>query len=494
MNLSSLRRAVVLFPCLLAGLAATSDAGQRPPNVVIVFIDDMGYADIGTFGKDGYPNYPTPQLDRMAAEGRVFTDFQVAQAVCSASRAALMTGCYSNRVSILGALFSGNDHGLNPNETTIAEICKQKNYATAAFGKWHLGHHPKFLPTNQGFDEYFGLPYSNDMWPWTFDHTRAPKDDPKATRYPPLPLIKNTTVVDADVTPADQEQLTTQYTEHAVDFIRRNKDRPFFLYVPHTMVHVPLFVSEKFKGKSGAGLFGDVMMELDWSVGQILQTLRELDLAQNTLVVFTADNGPWLNFGNHAGKTGGLREGKGTMFEGGSRNATIMWWPGVIPAGTTCDTVAMTIDLLPTIAYLIGADLPAHKIDGKNIWPLIVGEPGAKSPHEAYFLYYGQQLQAVRTERWKLHLPHAYRHYLMDQVGRDGHPGKTVNQKIDYALYDMDHDVNETTDVKDQHPEVVAKLKQLADQMRADLGDQGRPGPGIRPAGQMAQGDSRLTW
>ncbi|NLX95868.1 MAG: sulfatase [Rhodopirellula sp.] len=479
---------------VLASLAAGIEASDRLPNVVIVFIDDMGYADIGPFGSNGYPNYPTPELDRMAKEGRVFTDFQVAQAVCSASRAALVTGCYSNRVSITGALFPGNEHGINAEETTIAEICKQKDYATAVYGKWHLGHHPKFLPTNHGFDEYFGLPYSNDMWPWTYDNTRAPQDAPKAKRYPPLPLIENTTVVDADVTPEDQAQLTTQYTEHAVDFIRRNKDRPFFLYVPHTMVHVPIFVSEKFKGRSGVGLYGDVMMELDWSVGQILDTIRQLDLGKDTLVIFTADNGPWLNFGNHAGKTGGLREGKGTMFEGGSRNATIMWRPGVIPAGTTCDTVAMTIDILPTVAHLVGAKLPEHKIDGKNIWPIIAGEAGAKSPQEAYFLYYGNQLQAVRTERWKLHLPHGYRHYLMDQVGHDGHPGKTAQQKTGYALYDMDSDVNETADVQQQHPEVVKAMKQLAERMRADLGDQGKPGPGIRPAGQLAPADQRLTW
>lgn len=478
---------------LLSG-AASVWAAERQPNVVIVFIDDMGYADIGPFAADGYPDYPTPNLDRMAREGRGFTDFQVAQAVCSASRAALMTGCYSNRVSILGALFPGHKHGINAKETTIAEICKQRDYATAAYGKWHLGHHPKFLPVNHGFDEYLGLPYSNDMWPWMYDHTRAPEGHPKAKRYPPLPLIENTEVVDADVTPEDQAQLTTQYTERAVDFIQRNKERPFFLYVPHTMVHVPIFVSDKFKGKSGAGLYGDVMMELDWSVGRILDTLQENELAENTLVIFTADNGPWLNYGNHAGKTGGLREGKGTMFEGGSRNATVMWWPGTIPAGTTCDTVAMTIDILPTVAHLIGAELPEHKIDGRNIWPLMAGEPDAENPHDAYFLYYGTQLQAVRTERWKFHLPHAYRHYVMDQVGQDGRPGKTTRQKIGYALFDMDNDVNETTDVKDEHPEVVEQMKERAEQMRADLGDHGKPGPGIRPPGRLGPDDERLTW
>jgi len=482
---------IAALPWLLPFNCEAAAKDDRPPNVVIMFIDDMGYADIGPFGCE---DYPTPNLDRMAEEGRVFNDFQVAQAVCSASRAALMTGCYSNRVSILGALFPGHTHGINAGETTIAEICKQKDYATACFGKWHLGHHPKFLPTSHGFDEYLGLPYSNDMWPWTYDNERAPKGHPKAKRYPPLPLIENTTVVDPDVTPEDQTQLATKYTERAVDFIRRNRERPFFLYVPHTMVHVPIFVSDKFKGKSGAGLYGDVVMELDWSMGRILDTLRENGLEENTLVIFTADNGPWLNYGNHAGKTGGLREGKGTMFEGGTRNPTVMWWPGTIPAGTRCDTMAMTIDLLPTIAHLIGAKLPERKIDGKNVWPIIVGEPGAENPHAGYWLYYGRELQAVRTERWKLHLPHRYRHYLMDQVGQDGHPGRTVNRQIDFALYDMDNDVNETTDVKDEHPEIVAQLKRIAQTARAELGDNGREGPGVRPPGKLQPDDERLTW
>ncbi|MBI1367477.1 MAG: sulfatase-like hydrolase/transferase [Planctomycetes bacterium] len=463
------------------------DAG-RTPNVIVIFIDDMGYADIGPFGcKD----YPTPNIDRMAKEGRVFTDFQVAQAVCSASRAALMTGCYSNRVSILGALGPQVNYGISDEEVTIAQICKQKNYATAAFGKWHLGHHPKFLPVNHGFDEYFGLPYSNDMWPFDYDHNRVTKGF--KSNYPTLPLIENDHVADPDITPEKQPMLTTWYTEHAVSFIDRNKDKPFFLYLPHSMVHVPLFVSDKFKGKSGAGLFGDVMMEVDWSVGQVLDAVRRNGLEKNTLVIFTADNGPWLNFGNHAGKTGGLREGKGTMFEGGSRNATIMWQPGTVPAGTKCDTMAMTIDILPTVAHLIGAKLPDHKIDGLNIWPLITGESD-KSPHEAYFMYYGQKLEAVRTERWKLHLPHDYRHYIMDKVGHDGHPGPYGSGHIDFALYDMDNDVNETTDVKDQHPDVVAHLKELADEMRKDLGDAGKPGPGIRKHGVLEPGDKKLEW
>ncbi len=481
------RSIVTIFLALCPAFVAAS--GHDQPNIVVIFIDDMGYSDIGPFGcKD----FPTPNLDRMAAEGRVFTDFQVAQAVCSASRAALLTGCYSNRVSILGALGPGSKSGINTDEVTLGEIAKQKGYATVAFGKWHLGHHPKFLPVNHGFDEYYGLPYSNDMWPWDYDHNRITSG--RKAGYPNLPMIEGDRVVDADVTPDDQKQLTKAYTERAVGFIERNKDQPFLVYVPHSMVHVPLFVSDAFAGKSGAGLYGDVVMELDWSVGQILEALRRTGIDDNTLVIFTADNGPWLNYGNHAGKTGGLREGKGTMFEGGSRNPTIMRWPGRIPAGTTCDTVAMTIDILPTVAHLIGAKLPDHPIDGLNIWPIIVGEEGATNPHEAYWLYYGKELQAIRTDRWKLHLPHEHRHYLPDRAGTNGHPGPTTTARIDYALYDMDSDRNETTDVKDEHPDIVARLQAIAENALADLGDKREPGPGVRQPGALGPDDKRLEW
>ncbi len=456
----------------------------RTPNIVIVFIDDMGYGDIGPFGAEGYQ---TPNLDRMAREGRVFRDFYVTQAVCSASRAGLMTGCYNVRVGILGALSHSANHGINTNEMTLAEVVKQKGYATACYGKWHLGHHPKFLPANHGFDEYFGLPYSNDMWPY---HPTAGK------RFCNLPLFENTQVIDAEMTGEDQCQLTTQYTQHAVDFIARNKDRPFLLYVPHTMVHVPLHVSDKFRGKSPRGLFGDVVMELDWSVGEILGALKKYDLEENTMVVFTADNGPWLNYGEHAGTAGPLREGKGTMFDGGCREPTVMWWPGTIPAGTTCREPAMTIDLLPTIAHLVGAELPKHAIDGKNIWPLIHGEPDAKSPHEAYFFYYGRQLQAVRMGRWKLHFPHRYRTLSGRPGGKDGLPVPYDQAKIGLSLFDLESDVGETTDVADQHPEVVAQMKKLADRMRVELGDSatGQKGAGIRPAGRLEEGDLRFHW
>lgn len=468
----------------LAALVPRGFAAERLPNFVIVYIDDMGYADIGPFGAQGYS---TPNLDRMAAEGRVFTDFYVAQAVCSASRAALMTGCYNIRVGIQGALAHQANHGLHSNEMTFAEVVKQKGYATAIYGKWHLGHHPKFLPVNHGFDEYLGLPYSNDMWPF---HPEV------GGNFPDLPLIEGTRVVDAQVTAADQEQLTTRYTERAVSFIEKNKDRPFLVYLPHAMVHVPLYVSDKFRGKTERGLFGDVVMELDWSVGQILDTLRKLGLERDTMVVFTSDNGPWLSYGDHAGSAAPHREGKGTMFDGGCRVPCVMWWPGKIPAGTKCSTPAMTIDLLPTIAHLTGAKLPDHPIDGRNIWPLIAGEPGAASPHEAYYFYWGNELQAVRMGRWKLHFPHTYRTLAGQPPGSGGTPSKYTQGKIGRALFDLESDPGETTDVAGQHPDVVARIESLADKMRADLGDSARKleGSGRREPGRLEPGDPRFHW
>jgi arylsulfatase A len=459
-------------------------AEDRLPNFVIVFIDDMGYADIGPFGAEGYE---TPHLDRMAREGRIFTDFYVTQAVCSASRAGLMTGCYNVRVGILGALAHRSNIGLNAAEMTLAEVVKQKDYATAVYGKWHLGHHPKFLPTEHGFDEFFGIPYSNDMWPY---HPTAKNG------FPALPLFDDTRIVNSDVTGKDQEQFTTQFTERAVRFIEKNKERPFLLYLPHPMVHVPLYVSDKFRGKSEQGLFGDVVMELDWSVGQIVETLQKHDLDEHTMIVFTSDNGPWLSYGDHAGSARPLREGKGTMFDGGCRVPTVMRWPGKIPAGTVCRQPAMTIDLLPTIAQLVGAQLPDHTIDGRDIWPLIAGQPDAKSPHEAYYFYYGAQLQAVRMGRWKLHFPHDYRTLAGRAGGTGGIPVNYQQAQIGLSLFDLENDVSETTDVAAEHPEIVAKLQELGDRMRAELGDSAtkQKGRGARPPGTLAAGDLRFDW
>jgi arylsulfatase len=472
------RRSAIDFAVLLVislPLLCLAAAPKRLPNIVIIFADDQGYGDVGVYGARGFK---TPNLDRLARQGMRFTDFYVAQPVCSASRAALMTGCYANRIGIHGALGPNSKVGIHSNEMTIAELVKQRGYATAIFGKWHLGHHPEFLPTRHGFGEYFGLPYSNDMWP------RHPEAKPGT--YPDLPLIESERIIRTN---PDQTRLTTWYTEHAVNFIARNKDHPFFLYVPHNMPHVPLHVSEKFYGKSQQGMYGDVIEEIDWSVGQILAALKKHKLERDTLVMFITDNGPWLSYGDHAGSAGPLREGKGTCWEGGVRVPCIMRWPGKIPARSVCREPAMTIDILPTIAKLIDAKLPTHKIDGKDIWPLMSGDRKAKRPHEALFFYYNtNELQALRSGRWKLILPHTYRTLAGKPGGTGGKPSKYEQVKIGMTLYDLEKDIGETTDVADQHPEVVARLSALVEQCRDDLGDAltKRQGKGVREPGRVA--------
>jgi len=445
------------------------------PNVVIIFTDDQGWADVGCFGAKGFT---TPNLDRLAREGCRFTNFHVAQPVCSASRAGLLTGCYPNRIGIHGALGPNARHGLGPDEMTLAELVKQRGYATGMAGKWHLGHLPPYLPLRHGFDEWLGLPYSNDMWPL---HPEA-----KPGTYPPLPLYENERVKIPEVGHADQCQLTTWYTERAVKFIEKNKDRPFFFYLAHNMPHVPLHVSDKFKGKSALGLYGDVIEEIDWSVGEVMAALERCGVAQNTWIIFASDNGPWLSYGNHAGSAGPLREGKGTAWDGGTRTPCIMRWPGRIPAGTASAAPLMTIDIFPTLAKLIGATPPAHPIDGLDCWPVIAGAAGAQNPHAAYFTYYeNNQLQAVWDGRWKLQLPHTYRTLGGRPAGCDGLPAKYEPRKIETAeLYDLDADIGESADVAAQHPAIVARLEALAETCRADLGDTltKRTGAGVRPA------------
>ncbi len=448
---------LLLLSCDRSG--RSTETADNPPNVIIIFTDDQGYQDIGTFGS---PDILTPHLDQMAAEGVKFTNFHAAQAVCSASRAALLTGTYSNRLGIHGALDHSSNHGLHPDETTIAEIVKPLGYRTAIIGKWHLGHHDEFLPTRQGFDEFFGLPYSNDMWP----HHPENKN-----YYPPLPLYAGETVID---TLTEQHLLTTWYTERAIDFIERSKDEPFFLYLAHSMPHVPLFVSDKFKGQSNRGLYGDVIMEIDWSVGQVMETLKKHGLDDNTLVIFTSDNGPWLPYSGHAGSAEPLREGKGTSWEGGIRVPCIMRWPGKLPAGKVQTAVAMTIDLLPTIAHLTGGQLPDRKIDGLDIWPLMQVQDGASSPHDAYYIYYNRnELQAVLTGKWKLYLPHAYRTIRTGQEFRDdGIPIEYGMTSIESpAMYDLHDDVSETNDVAAMYPDVVERMLALAEKAREDMGD-----------------------
>jgi len=448
----------------LSLLLITTALQAASPNIVVFFIDDMGYADIGPFGAKGYS---TPNLDKMAEQGTKFTNFHVAQPVCSASRAALLTGCYPNRIGIHGALSPKASHGIADGEMTMAEVVKQKGYATCAVGKWHLGHLPQFLPTRHGFDEYFGLPYSNDMWPF---HPQAKKGS-----YPPLPLIENEKVIDAEVTAEDQNELTTRYTQHAVDFIQRSKDKPFFLYLAHSMCHVPLFVSDKFRGKSGAGLFGDVIMEIDWSVGEVMNTLKQQGVIGNTLVIFTSDNGPWLSYGDHAGSATPLKEGKGTCWEGGVRVPCVMQWPGKIPAAKTNDAMLMTIDLLPTVAGLVGAKLPDHDIDGRDVWPLLSGQNGAKNPHDHYFFWYeNNQLQAVTTGdgAWKLLLPHDYRTMGDQSKATGGTPGNYQKVVVKSPeLFHVQGDIGEGVNVAAAHPDMLASLQAAAQGARFMLGD-----------------------
>jgi arylsulfatase A-like enzyme len=453
--------------------AEPSLKGESLPNIVLIFTDDQGYQDVGVFGAN---DILTPNLDQMAMEGVKLTSFYAAQAVCSASRAGLLTGCYPNRIGIHNAFMPESKIGLNPSETTIAEMLKAKGYSTGIFGKWHLGDHPDFLPSRHGFDEYFGIPYSNDMWP-------LHPQQGTVFNFGPLPLYENETIID---TLTDQSQLTTQITERSVDFINRNKDHPFFLYIPHPQPHVPLFVSEKFKGKSGRGLYGDVIMEIDWSVGQILNALKANNLDEHTVVIFTSDNGPWLAYGNHAGSALPFREGKGTTWEGGHREPFIIKYPDGLKGGRTIDTPVMAIDILPTLAELTGSVLPDTTLDGKSVWKLLRGEH-KESPQEAYYFYYRvNELHGVRYGKWKLYFPHNYRTMEGQQPGKDGVPGDYVYRDIkEIELYDLSVDMGETENLVGEYPEIVEKIEQLADNMRNKLGDslKGIEGTENRPAG-----------
>ncbi len=462
----------LLLGIIASAFSAFGSVSEKPqnPNIVLIFMDDMGYGDLSCYTAS---MYKTPNLDRMAAQGIRFTSFMSAQAVCSASRAGILTGCYPNRLGISGALFPGSKIGLNPAEETIAEVLKKNNYKTGAIGKWHLGDQKEFLPLQQGFDEYLGLPYSNDMWAVNFDGTPfTPGHRDKKADFPPLPLIEGNEKIREFHTFEDQSEITTIYTERAVRFITENRKNPFFLYLAHTMTHVPLAVSKKFKGKSEQGMFGDVMMEIDWSVGEVLKTLEKNGLTKNTLVIFTSDNGPWLNFGNHAGSTGGLREGKLASFEGGQRVPCLMKWPGHIQEGTICNQLASTIDLLPTFAAISNAPLPEKKIDGVNILPLLLGDEKA-NPRQSFLYYFRKNsLEAVRKGNWKLVFAHPGKSYVGFKPGADGFPGLTIdNFNFEEALYDLRRDPGERYDVKEYYPDVALELKKLADQARTDLGD-----------------------
>ena len=417
------------------------DTGQRDkPNVVIIFMDDMGYGDLESYGGTGYK---TPHTNRMAAEGMRLTHFYVSQPVCSASRASLLTGCYSNRIGISNALMPWSPIALNPNEETIAEVLKKEDYRTAMVGKWHLGDMMPYLPLQNGFDEYFGLPYSNDMWPVGYDGEPAGPEyetiNQNKLRYPVLQLIDGNQKFDTVATLEDQAKLTTRYTKRACDFIRRQRKNPFFLYVAHSMPHVPLAASDRFNGKSKSGLYGDVMEELDWSVGEILRTLDETGLSEKTLVILTSDNGPWLRYGHHGGSSGGLREGKVTTWEGGVRVPCIMRWKGHIQPGTVSSQLASTIDLLPTISALCGAALPSAKIDGIDI-STVLRNGANESPRDHFAYYWGDKLHAVRKGHWKLVFPHTYYTIQNTLPGSNGWPGEQKTLPTGLSLYNLQTD------------------------------------------------------
>jgi arylsulfatase A-like enzyme len=459
--------ATILIVSTSCSQKSTKKEVNSQPNFVLVFIDDMGYGDIGTQGATGWT---TPNLDKMAAEGMRFTNFYSAQPVCSASRAGLLTGSYPNRVGISGALFPTDSVGINSNETTIAEMLKQKGYATAVFGKWHLGHHKEFLPLQNGFDEYVGVPYSNDMWPLDDVGNQLPEGH-RRLLFPDLPVMKDNDVLFTITNWKGQDTLTTLYTEKAVDFITRNADKPFFLYIPHTMGHVPLGVSDKFRGKSEQGLYGDVMMEIDWSVGEIEKALQSNGIAENTVLIFTTDNGPWLNYGNHGGSAGGLREGKTTSWEGGQRVPFIVKWPAGTPAGTICNKLACAIDILPSFAKLTGAELPQLKIDGTDITELWKGNLEVEPRQDILFYYGRNNLNAVRKGNWKLVLPHTWASYDA-KPGVDGRGGPRINKKVETPqLYNMMRDPGEQFNVIEYYPEKAAEIMQIVEAARAELGD-----------------------
>ncbi|MDQ8189295.1 sulfatase family protein [Roseibacillus persicicus] len=442
------------------------------PNIVLIFCDDLGYTDLSCQGATGWK---TPNIDRLAGEGIRFTDFHVSQAVCSASRASLLTGCYANRIDFAGALGPKNQNGLHDDEVTLGEICQEAGYATAAYGKWHLGHHPQYLPIHHGFDDYFGFPYSNDMWPSGPIEVKG--------HYPRLPLIEDDEVI---ITVEDQTYMTKWLTERSVRFIRKNHEKPFFLYLAHPQPHVPLYVSPERQGSSEQGLYGDVIQEIDWSTGEILRTLEELGLADNTWVIFTSDNGPWMTYGNHGGTVGPLRGSKGTSWEGGVRVPCVMRWPSRIQPGQVRDDLWATIDILPTFAALLDVPLPEHPIDGVNAWPMISGEKEGPV-QEAYFYYYGQNnLESMRMGPWKLIFPHKWRDE-RSQPGKDGLRGTYLWPEAGLELYNLEDDIAEFINVIEQHPDVVARMQKLAEEMRADLGDdfQKRKGPGRRTGGRL---------
>ena len=440
---------ILLFAAMWMSPEIGAETVQRPPNFVVIFCDDLGYGDLGCFG---HPTIRTPSLDRMAAEGMRLTQFYSASSVCTPSRAALLTGRLPIRSGMCSSkrrvLFPDSKGGLPSSEVTLAEALKPKGYSTACVGKWHLGHLEQFLPTQNGFDEYFGIPYSNDMdRVKTAPKGRASFNAPKSA-YWNVPLMRNNDIIER---PADQTTITKRYTEEAVRFIEKNREKPFFLYLAHSMPHVPLFTSPEFAGKSLRGLYGDVVEEIDWSVGQVLESLRRLKLAENTLVFFTSDNGPWLIFGEQGGSAGLLREGKGCTFDGGMREPTVAWWPGRIPAGRTEPGLGSTMDIFATCLSLAGVPLPTERvIDGVDMTPLLSGT--GPSRRESVVFYRGQELYALRRGPYKAHF-----------ITKPAYGRGTAKQHDPPLLFHLENDPSESRDIAKAHPDIVRALIEARD-------------------------------
>lgn len=483
-------RKLLICACFSISQQLVAIADERPPNIVLIVADDMGYGDAGCFGAT---DIRTPNIDRIANEGTRFTSFCVAQAVCTASRAALLSGCYPNRIGMSGAFNHTSTTGIHPDETLLSELCKARGYATACFGKWHLGTRREFDPNQNGFDQWLGLPYSNDNGPL----------HPSVRGIPSLPLIENGKTIALD---PDQPTFTKMFTEKAIEFIAVNQTNPFFLYVPHVMPHVPIAASKDFKGKSARGLYGDAVEEVDWSVGQILNAIKELQLEERTIVLFLSDNGPFLSYGNHAGSAGPFREGKLTTFEGGVRVPFIARWAKHIPESKTCDELITGLDVLPTLAKLIDAPLPKLTIDGEDLSALLLGQPNGRG--RSVFAYYsGAELHAVRQGSWKLHVPHDYL-TVNGPAGSDGKPANFENMKpnsieesgirgiasrhgykveqLELSLFDLKSDPGERINVVADHPQLVSDLTMLIAKYRSELGDSlsKLSGTGTRPQGK----------
>ena len=442
---------------ILLSFSCQKDDQNNAPNIVFILTDDLGFQDLSSYGSK---IINTPNLDRLAQEGALLKSYYSTQAVCSASRASILTGAYSNRIGFSGALGPNSKKGINPDELLLSEMLKEKGYKTAIYGKWHLGDNKKFLPTRHGFDDFFGILYSNDMWPF---HAEYPNS------YPDLMLYENENPIEVLT---DQSNLTMDLTLKSIEFVNKNKDNPFFLYLAHPQPHVPLFASSKFNGRSKNGLYADVIEEIDNSVGMIMKAIRENDLDKNTIVVFTSDNGPWLSYGTHSGSTGIYREGKGTTWEGGQRVPCIVWYPMEIKANSEIHNPLMGIDWVPTFASVTKSKLSNNKIDGKNIWPTLTLE-SEEDPHEALFFYYHvNSLHGVRYGDWKMYFPHRYR-TLNGKEGRDD--GKPIKYEYvdleEIELYNLKEDPSENKNVYNQFPNIANKIKALAEIKRREIGD-----------------------